>query len=199
MFSGNLQVSEEEAKTFKKRIARKITKQRLKNIALYYLQRFETSTANLKSVLMRRVNEYAYQNPEWNRQEAIEWIDEIVEQLEGYGYVNDERFAELKIKDYLAAGKSARFIKGKLQLKGINESTVDAFLEEQEYNPYDLALKFAKKKHLGRFRPDEESRLENRQKDMMKIVQAGFDYDVAQKICQTDDVLNSEDIDFKNN
>lgn len=186
MFSGNLQVSEVEAKTFKKRIARKITKQRLKNIALYYLQRFETSTANLKSVLMRRVNEYAYQNPEWNRQEAIEWIDEIVVQCESYGYVNDERFAELKIKDYLSAGKSARYIKGKLQLKGINESTIDAFLEEQEYNPYDLALRFARKKNLGPFRPDEESRLENRQKDMMKIVQAGFDYDIAQKICQAE-------------
>lgn len=85
--------------------ARKITRQRLKNIALYYLQRFETSSENLKAVLLRRVNVYAFQNPDWNRQEAVGWIDEIVAQFEGYGYVDDARFAEMKIKDYLAAGK----------------------------------------------------------------------------------------------
>lgn len=176
-------MSETEPKPTLRRVARKITKQRLKNIALYYLQRFETSAANLRSVLMRRVNDYAYQNPEWSRQEAIEWIEELVEQFKGYGYVDDARFAEMKVKDYLAAGKSARYIKGKLQLKGIDESTVDGFLEEQEYDPYELALKFAKKKRIGCFRPDEESAKENRQKDMMKIVAAGFGYDVAQKIC----------------
>lgn len=178
---------EEAEKKPVKRAPRKITKQRLKNIALYYLQRFESSTTNLKSVLMRRVNDYAYHTPDFNKSEAIEWIDEIVAQFENVGYVNDERYAEMKIKDYIAAGKSARYIKGKLQLKGINESMVEGFLEEQEYDPYELALKFAKKKRIGQFRPDEESRRENRQKDLMKIVAAGFGYDIAQKICQTED------------
>ena len=118
-------MAEEDDKPKRQRVAKKITKQRLKNIALYYLQRFETSSENLKSVLMRRVNDYAYQNPEWNKQEAVDWIEEIVTQFEGYGYVNDARFAEMKIKDYLAAGKSVRYIKGKLQLKGVDETTID--------------------------------------------------------------------------
>lgn len=174
---------EESEKTRVKRVPRKITKQRLKNIALYYLQRFESSAANLKSVLMRRVNDYAYHVPEFNKHEAIEWIDEIVEQFEGYGYINDERYAEMKVKDYIAAGKSARYIKGKLQLKGIKENSIDAILEEQEYDPYELAMKFAKKKRIGPFRLSEEDRQENRSKDLMKIVQAGFSYDIAQRIC----------------
>lgn len=174
---------EESEKTRVKRVPRKITKQRLKNIALYYLQRFESSAANLKSVLMRRVNDYAYHVPEFNKQEAVEWINEIVEQFEGYGYINDERYAEMKVKDYIAAGKSARYIKGKLQLKGIKENSIDAILEEQEYDPYELAMKFAKKKRIGPFRLSEEDRQENRSKDLMKIVQAGFSYDIAQRIC----------------
>ena len=90
-------MAEEETERKRPRPARKITRQRLKNIALYYLQRFETSSENLKAVLLRRVNVYAFQNPDWNRQEAVGWIDEIVAQFEGYGYVDDARFAEMKI------------------------------------------------------------------------------------------------------
>lgn len=157
-------MAEEETERKRPRPARKITRQRLKNIALYYLQRFETSSENLKAVLLRRVNVYAFQNPDWNRQEAVGWIDEIVAQFEGYGYVDDARFAEMKIKDYLAAGKSVRYIKGKLQLKGIDENMVDSLLEGQDYDEYEAALRLAKKKRIGPFRADEESRRENRQK-----------------------------------
>ena len=160
-------MAEEDDKPKRQRAAKKITKQRLKNIALYYLQRFETSSENLKSVLMRRVNDYA-----------------IVTQFEGYGYVDDARFAEMKIKDYLAAGKSVRYIKGKLQLKGVDETTIDSLLEEQEYDEYASALRLAKKKRIGPFRPDDDSRKENRQKDLGTIVRAGFSYDVAQKILE---------------
>ena len=135
---------------------------------------------------MRRVNDYAYHVPEFNKHEAEEWIDEIVEQFEGYGYINDERYAEMKVKDYIAAGKSARYIKGKLQLKGIKENSIDTILEEQEYDPYELAMKFAKKKRIGPFRLSEEDRRENRSKDLMKIVQAGFGYDIATQICGMD-------------
>lgn len=175
-------MAEEETERKKPQPARKITKQRLKNIALYYLQRFETSTENLKTVLLRRVNVYAFQNPDWNRQEAVDWIDEIVAQFEGYGYVNDARFAEMKIKDYLAAGKSARYIKGKLQLKGIDENIVDSLLEEQDYDEYEAALRLAKKKRIGPYCIDKESRRENRQKDIGTLVRAGFSYDTSQRI-----------------
>ena len=184
-------MAEEETERKKPRPARKITRQRLKNIALYYLQRFETSSENLKAVLLRRVNVYAFQNPDWNRQEAVGWIDEIVAQFEGYGYVDDARFAEMKIKDYLAAGKSVRYIKGKMQLKGIDENMVDSLLEGQDYDEYEAALHLAKKKRIGPFRADEESRRENRQKDMGTLVRAGFGYDTAQKIMDLETVSQS--------
>ena len=44
-----------------------------------------------------------------------------------------------------------------------------------------MAYKTARKKRIGPFRPDEESRRENRQKDMAALIRAGFDYDV---VCQ---------------
>lgn len=185
MFQENLQVLEDEVKKIQRRPAKKITKLRLKNIGLYYLERFESSVDNLRQVLMRRVNDYAYQNPGYDKSEAVAWIEELLADFERYGYLNDSRYAELKIRDYLAAGKSARYIKGKLLQKGISEDEADTLLAEQEYDPEELALKLAKKKKIGPFRRDEAARREYRQKDLAVLVRAGFDYVVAQKVLGT--------------
>ena len=175
---------EDEIKKIKIKAPKKITKQRLKNIALYYLERFESSVDNLRQVLRRRVNDYAFSNPDFDKSEALIWIEEILSDCERYGYISDTRFAELKIKDYLAAGKSARYIKLKLLQKGIEEALIENLLQEQEYDPEALALNLAKKKKIGPFRPSEEARREFRQKDLATLVRAGFDYDVAQRVLE---------------
>lgn len=176
---------EETEKVAVKRPLRKITKQRLKNIALYYLKRFESSVENLRKVLMRRVNDYAYSNPDFNKTEACEWIEEILSDFEQHQYINDNRYAEIKIRDYLSAGKAERYIRGKLKEKGIEESLVDSILAEQEYSPFENALRLAKKKRIGPYREGEELRKEFRQKDMGTLVRAGFDYDVVTEVLGT--------------
>lgn len=175
-------MAEENIIQKKVKVLRKITPQRLKNIALYYLKRFESSVANLRSVLQRRVNDYAYQNKEFDRGEAYQWIEDILADFQRYGYLNDSRYAEIKIKDYMSAGKSVRYIKGKMREKGIDEEILSALLEDQEYDEFEAALKLAKKKHIGPFRKDEEARFENWQKDMGTLVRAGFSYDVVQRV-----------------
>lgn len=175
-------MAEENIIQKKVKVLRKITPQRLKNIALYYLKRFESSVANLRSVLQRRVNDYAYQNKEFDRGEAYQWIEDILADFQRYGYLNDSRYAEIKIKDYMSEGKSVRYIKGKMREKGIDEEILSALLEDQEYDEFEAALKLAKKKHIGPFRKDEEARFENRQKDMGTLVRAGFSYDVVQRV-----------------
>lgn len=175
-------MAEENIIQKKVKVLRKITPQRLKNIALYYLKRFESSVANLRSVLQRRVNDYAYQNKEFDRGEAYQWIEDILADFQRYGYLNDSRYAEVKVKDYMSAGKSVRYIKGKMREKGIDEEILSALLEDQEYDEFEAALKLAKKKHIGPFRTDEEARFENRQKDMGTLVRAGFSYDVVRRV-----------------
>ena len=175
-------MAEENIIQKKVKVLRKITPQRLKNIALYYLKRLESSVANLRSVLQRRVNDYAYQNKEFDRGEAYQWIEDILADFQRYGYLNDRRYAEIKIKDYMSAGKSVRYIKGKMREKGIDEEILSALLEDQEYDEFEAALKLAKKKHIGPFRTDEEARFENRQKDMGTLVRAGFSYDVVRRV-----------------
>jgi len=165
-----------------KKLQKKITKERLRNIALFYLERFESSEHNLRDVLKRRVAKYKTQAPEFDKEQAFVWIDEIIDDFIRLNYLNDMRFAEMKINDYLSAGKPERYIKIKLGKKGIDEKTVDLILEQKDFCPFDMALKFAKKKKIGPFSTDENQQKENRQKDLGKLVRAGFDFDTAIKV-----------------
>lgn len=170
--------AEEEIKK-KEKVVKKITPQRLKNIALYYLKRFETTASSLRQVLVKRINEYAYYNPGYDKSEAMGWVENIISDFERYGYVNDGRFAELKCRDYIAAGKPRRYIENKLREKGVSAEIIGKCFEEQEYDPLETALLFARKKRIGPFRQDEEQRRDMKQKDMGTLVRAGFDYDIV--------------------
>lgn len=167
------------------KMPRKITKQRLKNIALYYLKRFDSSVENLRMVLKRRIDKYAYYDSEFDKSNALEWVDQVLEEIKGYGYLDDERYADIKVKNYLAAGKSSRYIKNKLKEKGVSEGIALQILEDSGYDDFELAFKFAAKKKIGPFRAD-ELRAEFWQKDMLKLVQAGFDYEIAQKVIKAE-------------
>ena len=157
---------------------KKITPQRLKNIGLYYLKRFESSVENLRSVLRRRIDAYARENPEWNKHEAYQWAEDVLAEFERLHYLDDARFTEIKVRNYLSAGKPARYIQNKLRTKGIDDAQIESVLAEEEYNPFEMALKLAKRKKIGPYR-DEDARREFRQKDMGVLVRAGFDYDTV--------------------
>lgn len=179
-----------------KRPAKKITPQRLKNIGLYYLKRFKSSVENLRSVLQKRVNQYAKENPEFNKQEAYQWVENVLAEFEKLHYLDDERFTEIKVRHYLAVGKPARYIQNKLREKGIANAQIDEMLDDFGYNPQEMALKLAKRKKIGPFRPDDEARKLNRQKDMAALIRAGFDYDVVQEIMGADFIADDRDDDL---
>ena len=155
-------MEEREDRPEKVRVPKKITRIRLQNIALYYLQRFDTSVHKLREVLLKRVSEYARYDKNFDCREANGWIEELLAKFESCHYLDDRRFAENKIRGYLAAGKPRRYIEN-----------------EAEYDPRETALNFARKKKLGGFREDAEKRREMRQKDMGTMVRAGFDYDLV--------------------
>jgi len=167
------------------KIMRKMTKVRLKNIGLYYLKRFESSTANLRNVLQRRVNNYVYQKQDIDKKQAWIWIEEIITEFQKLGYLDDHRYAEIKVKSYLEVGKSARYIHGKLREKGISEQIINAIIAEQEFDPFEAAMKLARKKRIGPYCQDQNLRKERKSKDLAVLVRAGFDYDVAISVLET--------------
>ena len=162
------------------------TKARLRNIALYYLERFESSEANLRSVLKRRIDKYAFFDKDYNPSQAYQWVEEIVRECLNNNFVDDKRFADFKINNYLNAGKSRRYIVQKLKQKGIDEKIISDFFETCDYNESEAAFCFAKKKKIACFRKDDSERMFNRQKDLATLVRAGFDYDIAKEILDAD-------------
>ena len=181
MFNENNEENTALPTTHKRRLQKKITPQRLKNIGLYYLKRFESSVENLREVLHRRIDAYARENPDWKKEDAYQWVEDVLSEFERLHYLDDTRYTE----------KPARYITSKLRAKGISSSQIAEILQQQEYNPFEMALKLAKRKKIGPYR-SEENRREFKQKDMATLIRAGFDYDV---VC---DVLNHE-IDNEDN
>ncbi|MBP5344539.1 MAG: RecX family transcriptional regulator [Alphaproteobacteria bacterium] len=148
---------------------RPITYTRLKNIALFYLERYDASSYKLKTVLQRRIQKNIMQG-DIVPPEVSEWIQTIVAECAALGYVNDSRYAENQARYLSEHGKSARFIQQKLANAGIPEQTIQDVLNQQ--TDYDRAKIFAHKKHLG----------SDYQKDMAKLARAGFSYEIAKQI-----------------
>lgn len=166
------------------------TKARLRNIALYYLERYESSEDMLRQVLQRRIDKYAFANKDYDPEQAFIWAEEVIDECLKNNFINDERFARIKIKNYLQAGKPKRYIEQKLAQKGIGGEMVcklfDETADDISYSEEEAAFNFAKKKKIGPFRPDEELRRANRQKDMGTLIRAGFSYDIAAKVLGAD-------------
>ncbi len=160
------------------------TKARLRNIALYYLERFESSEDNLRTVLRRRIDKYAFFDKEYHPEQAYQWVEEVIDECLKQNFINDTRFADIKIGSYLHAGKPKRYIEQKLKQKGIDENIITRIFEESNYSELETALNFARKKKIGRFREEQDKRLENRQKDLGTLVRAGFDFDIAKAILE---------------
>ena len=181
-----------------KKIPRPISAQSLRNKALRYIDRFATSTENLRTVLMRHVRTSAhYHNT--SIEDGQIWVDELLVKLNDAGFLNDRRYAEGRAGALHRKGTSSRLIRMKLKEKGISEKDINFALEalREEENTSNLerkaALTLAKKRRLGPWR-DAEKRDAFKEKDMATLARAGFSYDLAQTIINAEDVDSLSDL-----
>lgn len=144
---------------------KKITPERLKNIALFYLERYDASSEKLRFVLKRRVKKAALEQPV--PPQTSSWIEQTVSEMKRLGYINDKRFAENLVRRYSEAGKSPSFIRSKLKLSGIDEMTISDMLEGTD--ELALARLMVQKKHLGN----------DFQRDLARLARSGFSYETA--------------------
>lgn len=145
-----------------------ITPKRLENTALYYLSRYEASSANLRKVLQNRIYRAKLKGVDVPA-EVNQWIDDIVSKMLDYGYVDDARYTANLVKRMKASGKSKQKIQAKLALSGIDGECAD---EVRDYDDIAAALTFAKKHKLGLDK-------EKYQKDLARLGRAGFSYEAA--------------------
>ncbi len=160
-------------------MSKRITEQRLYNSALYYLERYDASLDKVRRVLYRKAQR-AQQTGVEIPSELPTWIEHILERLQQQGFVSDTRYAENQIRILTQAGKSERFIRGKLRQAGISDETVSTLLQSAEGTELSRACLFVRKKKLGPWRAPTE-RSDKQKKDLAVLARAGFSYDVARQ------------------
>jgi regulatory protein len=179
-------MTDPNAKTFG-RPPTKITPSYLENAALHYLERYSSSRANLRRILMRKVDRsLAHWGGE--REDAAGQVEMVIAKLAALGYLDDAAYAETKVRGLRRKGASKRLIAAALTAKGVEADTVMAALAGQEpESELQAAFTLARRRRIGPFRP-EEKRAEFRAKDLATLGRAGFSWEVARQVVEAESV-----------
>ncbi len=179
---------------------RRITAQYLDNVALHYLQRFASSSANLRQVLLRRV-ERAAQAAEADAGDALRetgarLVDELVARYLRSGLLDDRVYAAAKAQSLHRRGASLRAIRQALASRGVDADTVGSAMAAltEATGDADLAaaVALARRRRLGPFRLGERGGY--RDKDLASLGRAGFSYDIARRVVDAESREAAEDL-----
>jgi regulatory protein len=160
-----------------------VTRAGLEASALRYLERFDCSTERLRKVLSERVAKAARAGVE-AAAAAPAIIDQILQRYRENGLLNDERFAKNFARSLRDRGGSRRVIEMKLRARGISGDLAQQVLKTDDSpatSELEAAQAFARRRRLGPHRKP-ELRAEFRQKDLMALARAGFDFDTAKRV-----------------
>lgn len=120
-----------------------------------------------------------------NSNEINKWIDNIINLLINSKYLDDTTYAINRATSLIRKGKPSKFIFLDLTSKHIDKLTIMEAIKylkinNSEYDDIDYlaADNYAKKKNLGKFAI---SKPKNVNKQIEKMVRAGFSYDISKK------------------
>jgi regulatory protein len=156
----------------------------LEQAAVRYLERYASSAANLRRVLLRRVLRAACgDKDEIERGRAL--VEALVERYLAAGLLDDRRYAEAKAGSLARAGASRYRIRGMLLRKGVEAEEISgaiATLDERgDESELAAACALIRRRRLGPYRAAER-RDQFRQKDLAALARAGFAIDLARRL-----------------
>lgn len=167
----------------KRRVPKKMTQRRLRNVALHYFEQRTTTRGHLRRLLMNRIRKSLHHH-EGDEAEMVGWLDALLDDLERMGVLNDRAWATSRLARLKRQGHSERAIRAKLREKRVAPELIDELLTEAPVDPLLAALNFARKRRIGPFR--EHSREERREKDLGKLARGGFPWDVVREVIDLD-------------
>jgi regulatory protein len=169
--------------------ARKVTASSLENAALHYLERFASSTANLRRVLLRRVKRSAEAHGT-DPAESAALVEALIARLVKGGLIDDRSYAQAKAASLHRRGASRRAISGRLAQHGIEGELIASAIAdiEEETGNADLAAAcaLARRRRLGPYR-QAAARADFRTKDLGAFARAGFSLDIARRVLDCTD------------
>lgn len=151
----------------------------LQRATVSYLERYGSSSENLRRVLRRKAARRA--GVEAVRDEAVcALIDDIVATAVRTGLVDDRRYAEAKAATLRRRGASASRIAAALSAKGIEDALVRGAVAETGIDEFTAARRLACRRRLGPWRT--EMRDASRERDMAVLARAGFSFNVIRRV-----------------
>ncbi len=173
----------------RRRGPRKTTPGYLRNSALHYLGRYESSAAHLRRLLLAKVHRSArFHGTE--RAAGAACVEELIaEFLEG-GLLDDARYAQGRALVLYRRGNSARAIRAGLSHKGIDAALIEQALAKLAAQAADpelaAALAYARRRRLGPYRSP-ATRPAQRARDLAALGRRGFAYALARRVIETRD------------
>jgi regulatory protein len=155
-----------------------ITAALIERWALAYLERFPSSAANLRRVLLRRVRRQEVED----EAPARAAIDTVVARLRGLGAIDDVAYAAGRTRTRLRRGQSLRTIRAGLADKGVAAADMETAFAGigDERRDLDLAAAcaFARRRRLGPYRREETDAA----RELAAFARAGFTRAVAETV-----------------
>ena len=169
---------------------------RIKKSAISYLARYEVSEYQFKNTMMRKLSNF---ENELSEKIKIEIIEKIKKQMISSGYINDERFAEMKSRSIRRQGGSARLIYSKLKEKGVSDNVIKYSIDMVDDGNEDAeivaAVKFMKKKNIGAFHKNKDPDIDNhllKHKWFGALSRRGFSLSIVNKALSISDIENAD-------
>jgi regulatory protein len=147
----------------------------LERCALHYAGRYSTTRAKLASYLGRKLRDRGWSG------EGEPAIDALIERMAGLGYVDDRAFATARAASLGRRGYGERRVGAAIRAAGIDEADGAEARALAKDNAWTSALRFAERKRIGPFSPQEYDRMA-REKAIGAMLRAGHPIDLARRI-----------------
>lgn len=168
----------------RRRRPKPVTAERLRKVALHYLERYASSSENLRRVLLRRIDTSVRLHGT-DRGEAEVWVVDIIARLSQAGLLDDRAYAEGRARSLHRRGTARRRIAAMLRQKGVGNGDIAAALravaDDEAAADLNAAIRFARRRRLGPWR-DPALRAERRERDLAALARAGHSLDLAYRI-----------------
>ena len=131
-----------------------MTKDQFEELEIYD----KSKTKVLKYALYKKRSEYEIRQ-KFYREIEENLLEDIIEELKQYGYIDDNNYIERAIREFMALNKlSIKEIRYKLCTKGINNDLIELYISNhyEEIKEYEIksAIKIATKKLQSKEKAD---------------------------------------------
>jgi regulatory protein len=173
---------------------RRASAKHLERAALYYLERYATSSDNLRRVLMRKVARSARAH-DTDETAGRAMVEELIARFLELGLLDDARYAESQVRRLRRRGTSRRLIMARLWAKGLDATVIDEALRQFDDLSSEpemaAACAYVQRRRLGPYRAA-RARERLRGRDLAALARAGFSYRVAERVMATADIKEIE-------